>query len=399
MKLTALFSKSKIQYQSLKTTLCALLAVSTLTASVGCNALEALKGESAEQSAEAAIRVQPAQILSRQVRIQKARFLALAEQAQIRLAPSLSIRVVKEVAILQAAGIARGMIALDSYPGITRDDLQELAEALQVLVPQFVNKGIALFESGSDTAHLSQVLLEDLHTRVTGLTLAQITKLAPVVLDSLRDDTQEMNVDFAYEMSQLQATSGLVEENLSNYLSRYGIGVKSRETTIYGVDWTIFSNDYEAGNPDSGEYTAVSQYDEVVRGDFDADNNGYPDYDNDGDYIRDNEEKDGRGDGDGFWDSLNDAIQGDDGDGITHESEAGTHLRSQIEALESQYLDRTHAQILNLLESKTALQNNTAILVGPTSNSIVRINTLVQQRTTSSLVKIRTVRYSRPIRF
>lgn len=194
-------------------------------------------------------------------------------------------------------------------------DWESVFETLQDAVADFKEQKLAIFSlDGKFTDSFMESLIEQLGNSYTADDIKSLNDIS----DYIRNDF--VTIEAFFDTSVIGNIA--VQSAQQVGAEMYAMAVVNAENT-YTETYTYF----ESGSEASGKtFVAVYWGDGELYYTYQKGNDDR-DWDNDG--TDDSDERDGRGDGDGFVDAVNDLLHGDDGDNITAESENPHMFASQ----------------------------------------------------------------------
>ncbi len=362
-----------------------------------CQGLDALLDKQASTSEDQTQKSETS-VVSRNLRIQATRPLTLQEQSRIRLGSIVNIRDLSEAGILELRvdQEPRSILIKSQYNFDLLQTIPLVENAIRNAVPKLLSSNKPIFAEASQDPKLTEIFIETVREELRGSTLSEellsaeeFERLTNILVDTLRNDLIEINSQIFFEMKQ-EILGMDPMESIREYMGRYGIEVRHESRVVMGNQVDFYTHGYEAGNSNSGDWVAIDQDGSVVRGDHDKNDNGINDDIND-------DPNDGRGDGNGFLDDLNDLIYGDDGDGITHESEGGVLMLTEIEKLAHSYSVLASTYVRDLIVHSNSVFKVGALIDVSTSSRISSVNQWAASRAGSLGTQIQKVQFNRPV--
>lgn len=299
--------------------------------------------------------------------------LNVQNQNKLRINPNLNVEFqddLKVLAVKNVAGQVMAIQSLGSSYNAVKTNWSFVANSIANVVTSYTQNNVSVLNIDGEYSNqfkndLIQSVAEYLNNTTTVESILDI-------MNVLRDDYVNIGAVINYdviEQSLLNATSA--QDVISDV---FAVIAESRE--CHG-EICVEATPLENGNPRSGVIKVTvyhSDYSEQKSFDIDRNNDGYHDEDHDQDGIVDSYEIDSRKDGDDtFEDAVMDFFYGDDGDGITAESEAGrmpltASYLSQIYVYKSQSVlvklatDFTRGQVTSLVQGQSVLDAQNQII-------------------------------------
>lgn len=233
---------------------------------------------------------------------------------------------------------------------LIKNNWEEIYESVLGVVSSHQNSALDIYTiDGEVTEEFTDSLVETLAEKLgLGIDVSQsVVDLIPSLRDDFINIEAQVNygviagVDVMSAQDLISDALSILGENSKTYVQGKAGVTHNEDVTVYWEEDEYF---FEEGNEKSGEQQVKSRH-VYEDGSPDLTYTETFDYDTDNDGIEDTQEKDGRGDGDGFIDWVNDALKGDDGDGITAESEAGRmYLTNHVLDFLNEHVNRiTHS--------------------------------------------------------